>query len=104
MSSTKSSAQAVMNSPEFKKLVRKRWSVSLILTLIILSIYIGFLLVVAFDKSLLATKIGPYLTWAIPIGIGIIFSAWILTGIYVFWANNAYDNEVQRLKDKIQHS
>lgn len=95
-------ALAVINSPEFKKLVKKRWSVSLVLTITILVIYIGFLLVVAFDKDLLAVKIGSYLPWALPIGFAIIVSAWLLTGIYVFWANNSYDPEIQQLRNKIK--
>ncbi|QMU28105.1 DUF485 domain-containing protein [Adhaeribacter radiodurans] len=94
-------AHAVIESPEFKRLVSKRWSVSLLLTITILVIYIGFLLVVAFDKELLATKIGSYLPLALPIGFGIIVTAWLLTGIYVFWANNTYDTEVQEIKNKI---
>ncbi|MDQ3291304.1 MAG: DUF485 domain-containing protein [Bacteroidota bacterium] len=94
-------AHTIIESPEFKKLVSKRWSVSLLLTMAILVIYIGFLLIVAFDKGLLATKIGDYLTLALPIGFGIIVSAWVLTGIYVFWANNTYDTEVQEIKNKI---
>ena len=102
MNSPKQTAQTVINSPEFKQLVRKRWSVSISLTLTMLVIYIGFLLVVAFNKELLAVKLGPNLPWAIPIGIGIIFSAWLLTGIYVFWANRSYDDQVQALKDIIQ--
>ncbi|QNF34886.1 DUF485 domain-containing protein [Adhaeribacter swui] len=91
----------VIDSPEFKHLVKKRWSVSLILTLTILVIYIGFLLVVAFDKSLLAQKLGSYVTWALPVGFSIIVAAWLLTGIYVYWANNSYDPEVEALKNKI---
>ncbi len=98
---SKQAAYDAINSPEFKQLVRKRWAVSLILTITILVIYIGFLLVVAFDKDLLAVKINNYLPWAMPIGLGIILSAWILTGIYVFWANNVYDNQVTNLKAKI---
>lgn len=104
MNSNQQRAHAVINSPEFKGLVRKRWAVSLLMTLIMLVIYIGFLLVVAFDKNLLAIKLGAYLPWAIPVGISVIFSAWVLTGIYVFWANNSYDNQVQDLKDKIHIS
>lgn len=99
-----SSSQAILQSPEFKKLVSKRWSVSLILTLIILVIYIGFLLVVAFNKELLALKISHSITWALPVGLGIILTAWLLTGIYVFWANNTYDDAVQEIKNKITHS
>lgn len=91
----------VLDSPDFKRLVKKRWSVSLILTLTILIIYIGFLLVVAFDKSLLAVKLGSHITWALPVGFGIILVSWLLTGIYVYWANNSYDPEVQALKNKI---
>ena len=94
-------AHNIIDSPEFKKLVSKRWSVSLTLTIIMLVVYIGFLLVVAFSKESLAVKISPNLTWAIPIGLGLILFAWILTGIYVFWANNNYDEAVKELKDKV---
>ena len=93
--------ESVLQSPAFKKLVSRRWAVSLIFTLIILFIYIGFLLVVAFNKELLGTKIGNNLTLAIPIGLGIIFTAWVLTGIYVYWANNFYDTAVQEIKKKL---
>ena len=94
----------IIHSPEFKKLVSKRWSVSLALTITMLVVYIGFLLVVAFRKESLAVKISPNLTWAIPIGLGIILFAWLLTGIYVFWANNNYDEAVQDLKNKVLNS
>ena len=97
-------AHTVIQSPEFKQLVRTRWSVSLVLTLVMLAVYIGFLLIVAFDKELLASKISPNLTWAIPVGLGLILFAWILTGIYVYWANNSYDTAVQNLKDKVNRS
>ena len=95
---------AVLQSPDFKKLVSTRWSVSLVLTLVMLAVYIGFLLLVAFNKEILAAKIAPNLTLAIPVGLGIILFAWILTGIYVYWANNTYDAAVQKLKDKVTQS
>jgi uncharacterized membrane protein (DUF485 family) len=98
------SSTDIINSPDFKKLVSKRWSVSLVLTITMLVVYIGFLLVVAFRKESLAVKISPNLTLAIPIGLGIILFAWILTGIYVFWANNNYDEAVQDLKNKVLNS
>ncbi len=92
----------ILESPDFKKLVKKRWSVSLVLTFTMLLVYFGFLLTVAFNKEVLATRIGEYTTLAIPIGLGIILFAWVLTGVYVFWANSDYDTSVQNLKDKIQ--
>lgn len=103
-SSPQPTPHAVIQSPAFKKLVSKRWSVSLTLTIIMLVVYIGFLLVVAFSKESLAVKISPNLTWAIPIGLGIILFAWILTGIYVYWANNNYDEAVQDLKNQLPNA
>jgi uncharacterized membrane protein (DUF485 family) len=99
--STPLSAHEILQSPAFKNLVKRRWLVSILLTFTILFIYIGFLLIVAFDKELLATKLGTYYTLAIPIGLGIILAAWLLTGIYVFWANNRYDTAVENLKKQI---
>ncbi|WP_205502717.1 DUF485 domain-containing protein [Rufibacter psychrotolerans] len=92
----------VLESSDFKKLVKQRWSVSLVLTFTMLAVYFGFLLLVAFNKEVLATRIGEYTTLAIPVGLGIILFAWLLTGIYVFWANNKYDSSVENLKNKIQ--
>lgn len=42
----------VLESKEFKELVSKRWSISLILTFLMLFVYFGFILVLAFDKEL----------------------------------------------------
>ena len=103
MNPTSNVNTTLIESDDFKRLVKKRWRVSILLTVSILVIYIGFLLVVAFNKNLLAIKIGNFLPWAMPIGLGIIVSAWVLTGIYVFWANSTYDNEVQQLKNKLKN-
>jgi uncharacterized membrane protein (DUF485 family) len=95
-------AGQVLDSPEFKKLVAGRWSVSLALTLAMFVSYFGFILVLAFDKSVLAQKIGAHLTLGIPIGVGVIVFAWVLTGLYVWWANGYYDKAVTELKGKVR--
>lgn len=87
----------VLESKPFKDLVAKRWSISLILTFLMLFVYFGFILVLAFDKEFLAQKIGVHVTLGIPIGVGVILFAWLLTGIYVRWANTVYDTEVSRI-------
>lgn len=89
-------------NPEMHKLIKTRWSIALILTGIMVVIYFGFILLVAFDKPFLAKPIGHNLTLGLPIGIGILVIAWILTGIYVSWANNVYDKKVNELKNKLQ--
>jgi uncharacterized membrane protein (DUF485 family) len=87
--------------PEFKALVKKKWRVSLLLTIIMLVIYFGFILLIAFDKTLLARLIGKNITLGLPIGLGILVVAWLLTGIYVLWANRHYDRQVEEIKKKI---
>jgi len=87
--------------PEFKRMVRRKWKVSLSLTLIMLVIYFGFILLIAFDKSFLARSIGPNLTLGLPVGIGVLVSAWLLTGIYTIWANKYHDNRIIDIKKKI---
>lgn len=93
--------QEVLQSAEFKKLTKKRWAVALLLTTVMLLAYFGFLLMVAFDKDFFKQKVGEVTTIAIPIGIGLIVLAWVMTGIYTYWANNFYDKEVEEIKKKL---
>ncbi len=99
MNSQKS--KEVLESAAFKLLTKKRWRVSLLLTLLMLVMYFGFLLLVAFDKDFFKNKIGEVTTIAIPIGIGLIIFSWLMTGIYTYWANHIYDKEVEELKKKL---
>ena len=91
----------ILASEEFRSLVRKRLSVSLTLTFIMLAVYFGFILTIAFNKELLAAKIGATITIGLPIGIGIIVFAWLLTGVYTRWANQRYDKQVRNLRNEI---
>lgn len=103
MSINQEEVRGILHSDEFKALVRKRVSVSIVLTILMLAVYFGFILTIAFNKDFLATKIGDVITIGLPIGIGIILFAWILTGIYIRWANNSYDVSVRQLKKKIMN-
>ncbi len=89
-----------LDKVKFDELVRRRWTVSLILTAIMLAIYYGFVLILAFDKELLSGKLaGGSMTLWIPVGLAVILIAWVLTGIYVFWANGTYDRMVKDIKE-----
>lgn len=91
----------ILESEKFKILVKKRLTVSLSLTAIMLLVYFGFMLTIAFYKDLLAIKIGEHITLGLPIGIGVIVFAWLLTGFYTRWANNKYDKAVRELRNEI---
>ena len=92
------SAHEIVTSDRFKALVRKRWTVSVILTVLLFVSYYGIILVIAYGKEFLSQKVGEFTNWGIILGIfGIVF-AWLLTAIYVVWANNVYDKEVDSIK------
>jgi uncharacterized membrane protein (DUF485 family) len=87
----------IVQDPEFQNLARRKNSLSILLTVIIFGAYFGFIGLLAFAPSVLSAPSGAA-TLGIPVGIGVIVFAWILTGIYVRWANGAYDSMVERVR------
>jgi uncharacterized membrane protein (DUF485 family) len=92
----------LLQDPEFLQLTSSKTRVSLILTALTLLVYYGFIFLVAFKKSVFGIKITTNITLGIPIGIGVIVASWLLTGIYVRWANSRYDTLVQSVRDKVE--
>ena len=89
----------IQNNPSYQKLVKERTSLGLILTVVMLVVYFGFIGLIAFDKALLATKIGGgTASLGLYLGVGVIVFAFILTGIYVQRANGRYDALSDELK------
>jgi uncharacterized membrane protein (DUF485 family) len=97
------SPREVLDSHDFRQLVTRRWRLSLLLTAALFVVYYGFILLVAFAKPLLSTRIGDAATIGIPIGIAVIVLSWALTAAYVAWANVSYDREVRRLRERLRH-
>jgi len=92
----------IKNDPDFLHLVKVRSKFAWTLTIVMLVIYFGFVLVIAFNPSLLGTPLseGSVTTVGIPVGVGVIISAFILTGIYVRRANSEFDELTARIKAK----
>ncbi|MEW9897465.1 DUF485 domain-containing protein [Chitinivorax sp. PXF-14] len=79
-------------NPRFAELVHKKTSFGWKLSLVMLAIYYGFILVIAFSpKTLGASLSGGVMTVGIPVGVAVILSAFLLTGIYVRRANSEFD-------------
>ncbi len=86
------SHEAIQRDPKYQELVRRRSSLGWTLSLIMLVIYFGFILLVAFDPNSSACRSAAgVMTIGIPIGLFVIVSAFVLTGIYVSKANSTYD-------------
>jgi uncharacterized membrane protein (DUF485 family) len=94
-------AHELVSSPDFKLLVSTRLKVSSVLLVLLFVFYYGYILLVAVDKPLVSRRIGEVTTLAIPLGVAAIVVAWLLTAIYVYWANRSYDPEVERLKGQM---
>lgn len=81
------------------RLVRRRSRFAWALTAIMLAVYFGYILVIAFRRDLLATPIGGGVTSiGIPIGIGVILVGILLTAVYVRHANRRFDPELEALR------
>ena len=91
-------------SVEFKKMVRERNLVSAFLTTVMLLLYFGFIMLIAFRKEALSDFIFGKITWWIFTGAGMILFVWIITGVYVNWANRRYDKKKNQMKNRLIYS
>ena len=95
------STKALLASPDFHRLVARRWRMSVALTLCLFVLYYGFILLVGLNKAFLAHRIGA-VTVGIPLAASVILGAWVLTAIYVIWANRSYDPAVRELRERLR--
>ena len=80
------------------QLVRQRWRLAITLSAVIVVVYFGFVLLVAFDKPRVATLLAPGLSLGILLGALVILASWLVTWVYVRWANAHFDRRVQALR------
>jgi uncharacterized membrane protein (DUF485 family) len=81
-----------------QRLHRARWRVALALTCGVVVIYFGFILLIAYQREVLARLIVPGLSVGILLGALVIIASWLLTWFYVRWANAKYDTELERIR------
>lgn len=85
-------AQLIKADPNYHKLVKTRSRYGWTLTWSMMVVYYGFILLVAFDKPFLATRLGAGVTTVgMPIGLGIIIFTVVITALYVRRANSEFD-------------
>jgi len=76
-----------------------RWKIAGTLTAAMMIIYFGFIALIAYNKELLARPVVPGLTLGILLGALVIAASWMLTWVYVHWANAHYDTEVGAMNE-----
>jgi uncharacterized membrane protein (DUF485 family) len=83
----------IANDPRYQQLKARRSRFGWLLALAMMIVYYGFILLVAFNKPLLATRLGEGVTTiGMPLGLGVIVFTILITGLYVRRANSEYDD------------
>ncbi|MFV8824506.1 DUF485 domain-containing protein [Thauera sp. WH-2] len=89
-------------NPKYQRLVRTRSSFGWILTAIMMVVYYGYIAVIAFDKEMLAARLGDgVMTVGIPVGLGVIFFTILITGFYVRRANSEFDRLTREIVEEV---
>lgn len=96
------SVRDVLDSPDFKHLVARRWRLSLVLTGVLFVLYYGYIVLIATNPQLLSRRVAGSTTVGIYLAAAVIVGAWALTAVYVVWANRHYDPEVARLRARVR--
>ena len=93
--------EALQKNPKYRQLVKERSALGRRLSAAMLVIYFGFILLVGYAPKFLATPLGAgVMTIGIPIGLLVIVSAFVLTGIYVRRANAQYDPLIRQIVEE----
>ena len=93
--------EKIQRHPKYQELRARRNPLGIVLTVLMLVVYYGYIGLIAFDKAFLAKPIGAGVTsLGIPIGMGVIVFTVIITGLYVRRANTEFDARTREiLKD-----
>jgi uncharacterized membrane protein (DUF485 family) len=82
---------------QLDEIARARTRIATLLTVAMILLYFGFVTLIAFNKPLLGRRIAPGLSLGILLGVLVIVGSWVLTWVYVRWANRHYDTAVDKL-------
>jgi uncharacterized membrane protein (DUF485 family) len=95
--------QLIKSDPNYQKLVKVRSRYGWILTALMMIVYYGYILLLAFNKELLSQRLGAgVMTWAMPVGLAVIIFTVVITGIYVRRANSEFDELTTAIKARVQ--
>jgi uncharacterized membrane protein (DUF485 family) len=84
--------EKIQRHPKYQELRARRNPLGVVLTILMLVVYFGYIGLIAFDKAFLAKPIGAGVTTlGVPIGMGVILFTIAITVYYVRIANNKFD-------------
>jgi len=88
----------IQKNPKFTELVSKRERLAWTLTGIVLVLFFGLFMTVAFNPGLLAIRLGDgFVTTGLLIGLAQFILFWVFTAVYVVRANSEFDTLTEQL-------
>ncbi len=98
-------AGKILNNPKYLQLVKQRDTFAWLLSAIVCVMYFGFTLMIAFTPDVLTQPIAAdsVIPLGMLMGVGVILVSCVLTGVYVYRANQTFDpivNEIVREASK----
>ena len=95
--------ERIENNPKYHELIAKKNSLGIKLGIFVLVMFYSYIMTIAFNKEVLATKIGDGLTTiAFPIALAILVISFITTLIYVRKANGEFEDLTDEIKDDVK--
>ena len=95
--------ERILQNTKFKQMVSKKSALSWTLTGIMLFVYVGFMLLVGYNKEFLMSSFsGGVTTWGIPLGLSIIVLSFVLCGVYSYVANKILDPLTQDAMKEVE--
>ncbi|MCJ8326938.1 MAG: DUF485 domain-containing protein [Campylobacterales bacterium] len=95
--------EKIKANPSYQELIKKRNSFSIKLSIFVLVMFYAFILTIAFEPTLLGTRIGDgVMTIAFPIAAAIIIISFITTLIYVRRANGEFEDLTNKVKEDVK--
>jgi len=83
----------ILKNPKYLELAARRGRLAWTLSAIVCVIFYGFILLIAFAPGFLTQPMmaGSVIPVGLPMGVGVILVSCLLTGVYVYEANQVFD-------------
>ncbi len=96
--------ERIESNPKYQELVSKRNGFGIKLGIFVLVMFYSYILTIAFNKEVLATKISDesIITVAFPIALAILVISFITTLIYVKRANGEFEDLTNEIKKDVK--
>lgn len=94
----------VASHPIFKQLALERSRLGTGLATVLAFTYFAYILTIAFRPSTLGVPLhdDTVITWGVVVGAGLLCFGFILTAVYVVFANSRLDDLSRRLREDLQ--